>query len=407
MGAGATLGIAGCLGDDGEDSLRFGAIFIESGFASVYGESGGRGIEMAVDEINDDGGIDGREIDEVLVRDSEGSTEVGTRQARSLVEEDNVDAIVGIDSSAVAQSVTPLMEQLQTPLVITHAATPYVTARDGDRAVGNDYVFRNATNLAQNVYGAATVASDLDAQTWTTIGPDYAFGRDTWDYFRGFLNGLGADAEFVDEGVTFPELGSDDFTPHIRRLIDADPDAVVTSLWGGDLITFLGQAANTDFFDVVDELLMTVGAATDVLSPMGTDMPDGLWAGTRYWFLGSESDANSQFVDDFVERYERPPSYNAEGAYRSIYLLRDAIESGGSAAADDVVDALTGIEHSGPIGDYRISEESNQAVLPASWGVTAQNDEWGIAGLDPFESIDAPADELRSLLDGTDLPPGV
>lgn len=407
--AGATgVSLAGCLGGNGsgDGMLTFGGIFLRSGFASVYGESAERGIEMAVEEINEDGGIDGREV-EVLLRDGEGSPDTAIRHAQSFVDEDEVDGLIGLDSSGVALQVAPLMEQLQTPFIITHAATPYVTAREGDRAVGNDYVFRASQNLAQNIHGAAHVAADLDGETWTTVGPDYAFGHDTWDYFRAFMNGMGADVEFLEDGVTFPGLGSDDFTPHIRRLQQAEPDGVITSLWGGDLITFIDQAKDAGFFDTIDHFMMTVGAATDVLGPMGDGMPDGLWAGTRYWFLSPDSSENQTFREAFSDRYDRMPSYNAEGAYRGMYLYKQAIEENGSADADDIVDALKGREHTGPVGSYRINAESNQATLPANWGQTTYSDEYEMSVLDPVEHIDAPADDVRSLLEGTDLPAGI
>lgn len=414
-GATGTAALAGCVGGlgGGGGPITFGGIYLLSGFASVYGESAQLGIEMAREEINEDGGIDGRDVDEVIFRDSEGSPETGVQHARSLVEEENVDALIGLDSSGVSLQVAPVMEQLQKTLLITHAATPFVTnppdGWDGpdDRAVGNDYVFRDGVNLAQNVYGAASVAADLDATTWTTVGPDYAFGHQTWDYFKAYTDGMDLEFEHDDDAAAYPQLGASDFSPQINKVTNASPDGVIMSIWGGDLITFLDQAADTDFFDSVDHVLMTVGAATDVLRPMGEDMPDGLWAGTRYWFLSPDSEENQTFYDTFQDRYDRPPSYNAQNAYTGMYLYRRAIEDAGSVEPDDIISALEGIQHTGPVGEFTIDEQSHQAGLPAVWGQTSYDSELGISVLDPVERIETPADELRSLLSGTDLPAGV
>ena len=198
-GAGATVSLAGCSGG-GDDVVRLGATYILSGFASLYGEAAERGLEMAQAEINENGGIDGQDV-EVIVRDTEADADTAIQQMRSLVEEDNVDGLFGLDSSGVAQAVAPQAAELQMPFMITHAATPFVTSPEGEHedSVGNDYVFRDSNSLSQDIYGAARTASELDAAEWATIGPDYAFGYETWDYFQAFCDGLGVDAEFTAE----------------------------------------------------------------------------------------------------------------------------------------------------------------------------------------------------------------
>jgi len=164
-GAGATVALAGCSGGSGDDDVvRLGATYILSGFASLYGEAAERGLEMAQSEINDNGGIDGRDV-EVTVRDTEASADTAIQQMRSLVEEDNVHGLFGLDSSGVAQAVAPQAAQLQMPYMITHAATPFVTSPEGEHedSVGNDYVFRDSNSLSQDIYGAALTAAELDA----------------------------------------------------------------------------------------------------------------------------------------------------------------------------------------------------------------------------------------------------
>ncbi|RLM83479.1 ABC transporter substrate-binding protein, partial [Halobellus sp. Atlit-38R] len=132
-GAGTAVALAGCSGGGGGDSgpVTLGAAYILSGFASLYGEEAERGIEFAQTRINENGGIDGRDL-EVLVRDTEASGDTAIQQIRSLVQEDNVDGLFGLDSSGVAQAVAPQISQLQIPFMITHAATPFVTSPQGE-----------------------------------------------------------------------------------------------------------------------------------------------------------------------------------------------------------------------------------------------------------------------------------
>jgi branched-chain amino acid transport system substrate-binding protein len=406
--AAGLTGLAGCSGGGGgDDTISFGAIHLLSGFASVYGESAQLGYEMAREEINADGGIDGREIEPLIYRDSEADGPTGIEAARSLVEEENVDGLIGLDSSGVALQVAPFAKQLQTPLMITHAATPFVTATEGEDAVGNDYVFRDGVNLSQNVYGAAKVSEGLDGTSWTTIGPNYAFGTQSWQYFKAFTQGLDLGYDYLDGAAAFPGLGASDYTPQINKVLNGDPDGVVVSLWGSDLVTFINQARETAFFDEVDHVLLTLGAATDALRPLGSDIPDGLWAGTRYWFETPDSEANGTFVEKFVEQNDRQPSYNAQNAYVGLYLYKQAIEANGSTAADDVTSGFEGASMDAPVGELSINEASNQATLPAVWGQTSYSEDLGLSRLDPVERIETPPETLRSLLEDSDYPAGV
>ncbi|MDL5360999.1 ABC transporter substrate-binding protein [Halalkalicoccus sp. NIPERK01] len=406
-GAGLTA-VAGCLGGgDDEGTITLGALYIFSGFASLYGDEAERGFELAVDEINNDGGIDGQDV-EVISRDTEADADTAIRQMTSLIEEERVDGLFGLDSSGVAQAIAPQIAQYRIPLMVTHAATPFLTSPEGEHenSVGNDYVFRNSNTVAHDMYGAAQVASELDATTWATIGPDYAFGYETWDYFQAFAEGLGVDAEFVT--AQFPALETNDYSPYISAVMDAGPDAVVTPLWGADLTTFVGQAEGAGWFDRIDYTLFSVGMGTD-LPADGSPLPEGQYASTRYDPFVPDSEENNTFRETYVGEYDTLPTYNAEGAYRALYLYKAAIEEAGSTEADSLVETFDGMEHTGAVGQYRFNEETNQATVPAIWGQIGYADEWESNVLGPVEVYDATPEDLRGTLEaaGSDLPPGV
>lgn len=403
-GAGvASLG--GCLGSSGGDTISLGALYITSGFASLYGDEAERGYELAVQEINDNDGIDGQDV-EVISRDTEADADTAIRQMTSLVEEEGVDGLFGLDSSGVAQAIAPQIAQYQIPLMVTHAATPFLTSPEGEHenSVGNDYVFRNSNTVAHDMYGAAQVASELDATEWGTIGPDYAFGYETWDYFQAFVQGSGVNATFSVE--QFPALETNDYSPYISAIIDAGPDAVITPLWGSDLTTFVSQAASSGWFDAIDYTLFSVGMGTD-LPADGSPLPEGQRASTRYDPFVPDSEQNNTFRETYVEEYDSLPTYNAEGAYRALYLYKQAIEEAGGTDADSLVETFSGMEHSGPVGEYRFREETNQATVPAIWGTISYADEWESNVLGPVEVYDASPQELNEALSGSDLPSGV
>lgn len=366
------------------DPVKIGFVYIMSGPFATYGQFAKQGAEMAVDEINAAGGILGRPV-EAFFEDSTGKPDVAVRAIRKLVYQDGVDCVIGLDSSGVAKTVVPLMPEMKTPLIITHAATPDVTG-----SVCNKYTFRVSVNLAQNVKAAALLAAETKAKVWTTVGPDYAFGHQSWEYFRKYLKALRADVTFLpDDQAAFAPIKTTDFSSYITKIMQAKPEGVLISLWGGNLIDFVRQASEMGFFNGDWEVLMTLGAATEVLYALGDKMPEGLWVGTRYWFLGNDSPKNVAFRDSYVKRYGQFPSYNAHGAYAALYTYKAAAEKATSVEKDAVIAALEGLTVELPVGTVTIRPEDHQALTDATWGKTAADPNYPIRILKPVNIFPA------------------
>src|SRR3546814_14342419 len=119
---------------------------------------------------------------------------------------------------------------------------------------------------------------------------------------------------------------AEDFTPFINGVMENKPDGVLISLWGGDLVNFVRQANSRGFFDQGFEVLLTVGAATEVLSSLGEQMPEGVWLGTRYWYGAHDNELNKKFMANYKQKYGTPPSYNDEGPYVACPSFKAAIE---------------------------------------------------------------------------------
>lgn len=348
-----------------EKPVKVGFVYIMSGPFATYGQFAKQGADLAIDEINAAGGINGRKV-EALYEDSTGKPDVGIRAIRKLVYENEVDVVIGIDSSGVASAVAPIMNELKTPLIITHAATPDVTG-----AKCNRYTFRVSLNINQNIAMAAKLAAKLKAKTWTTIGPDYSFGHQSWEYFQKYLSKQKPDAVFLPkENLAFSPMATTDFSPYITKILNSKADGVLISLWGGNLIDFVRQASDMGFFDGKREVLMTLGAATEVLYALKDKMPENIWVGTRYWFAANDSAVNKAFVDAYMKRYNVYPSYNAHGAYAALKAYAAAAKKASSVDKEKIVSALEGLSIEVPIGKITIRTEDHQAITDGVWGQT-------------------------------------
>ncbi|MBW1646185.1 MAG: ABC transporter substrate-binding protein [Deltaproteobacteria bacterium] len=380
LALGTLIGFLGLAPAQAAKPVKLGFVYIMSGPFATYGQFAKKGAQLAVDEINKSGGILGHPV-EAFFEDSTGKPDVALRAIRKLVYQQKVDCLIGLDSSGVAKSVVPSIPQMKTPLIITHAATPDVTGN-----VCNRYTFRISLNLAQNVKTAALLAAQTKAKTWTTIGPDYAFGHQSWEYFQKYLAEAKPGVKFMGKDkVAFPPFKTTDFSAYITKVMQSKPDGVLVSLWGGNLINFIRQGSEMGFFNGDFEVLITLGAATEVLSALKDKMPEGLWVGSRYWFLANQSPLNQKFVKNYHDRYGEYPSYNAHGAYGAIYSYKKAAEKAGSLDKEAVIKALEGLKIELPVGTIYIRPEDHQAVTPACWGKTAADPNYPIRILKPMK----------------------
>ncbi|MFH0821807.1 MAG: ABC transporter substrate-binding protein, partial [Pseudomonadota bacterium] len=107
-------------------SVKIGLAHVFSGPMATFGEVAEQGVQLAVDRINEKGGLLGRKV-EVFKADTQAKAPEGLMAVEKLVKDEKVDVVVGIVSSAVALAVVPEMDRLKTPLIITHAMADAVT----------------------------------------------------------------------------------------------------------------------------------------------------------------------------------------------------------------------------------------------------------------------------------------
>ncbi|MBI5580651.1 MAG: ABC transporter substrate-binding protein [Deltaproteobacteria bacterium] len=381
LALGVGLLIAGS-GFAADKPVKIGFVYIMSGPFATYGQFAKQGAELAIDEINKAGGINGRKV-EAIFEDDTGKPDVGIRVIRKLVYENEVDIVMGIDSSGVASAVAPVMKELKTPLIITHAAVPDVTGTNCNR-----YTFRVSLNINQNISMASSIAAEMKAKTWTTAGPDYSFGHQSWEYFQKYLSKKKPDTVFLPRAdVAFPPSATTDFSAYVTKIMNSKADGVLISLWGGNLIDFVRQAGDMGFFDGKREILMTLGAATEVLYALKEKMPEGIWVGTRYWFQANNTPINKAFVDAYLKRFNVYPSYNAHGAYGAVKTYAAAAGKAKSVEKEKIVDALEGLSIELPVGTIFIRPEDHQAVTDGVWGKTAADPQMPIRILKPIRAF--------------------
>jgi branched-chain amino acid transport system substrate-binding protein len=256
------------------ETIKIGFPIPLSGPTAVYGEPVLKGAEMAVAEINAKGGVLGRQL-EILSRDSKANADEAVRLARELIIKDNVDLLVGTLTSAEAPALSTVAKENKIVFIAPTAKSTRLT----DAADIHPYIFRVSSNTdVEGLAGATLMARWKDVKSVATIAPDYAYGRDSIAAFVAALKKLRPDIAIVDQ--EWPKLGEADFTPFIIAQMGKKPDAVHSSLFAGDFVTFTKEATPRGYFKAIDNRMIDPAevGTTDEARARATIIPTALSA---------------------------------------------------------------------------------------------------------------------------------
>nr|WP_243458231.1 ABC transporter substrate-binding protein [Sporosarcina sp. Te-1] len=326
--------LAGCGESSGQsgDTIKIGVNLELSGGVASYGTGINKGVQLAVEEINAAGGIDGKEIELISV-DNKSDGQEATSGAIKLTDQDKVAAIIGAATSGNTIAQVEIANDKKTVLITPSGTSMVVTVNEKGKL--NDYAFRTtfidpfqgtvAANFAINELGVKTAA---------------VYGDNASDYAKG----LGA--AFIE---TFEAAGGKivkeesyiakdtDFRSTLTRIKSADPEFVYIPGYYEEVGLIVKQARELG----IDVPLMG-GDGWD--SPTMVDLA-GADALNNTFVTAAYSDEDPDpIIQNFVEAFkkkhkEAPDGFSALG-YDTVYLLKDAIERAGSTDSTKIKEAL-------------------------------------------------------------------
>ncbi|MCS7142170.1 MAG: ABC transporter substrate-binding protein [Aigarchaeota archaeon] len=383
--------------------LKVGVINPLSGGGAPLGDPGAKGGLLAVELINQAGGILGRRIEVVGPIDTVGLPDRAVDAVTRLVQQEGCRIIIGEVTSAAGLAIADAADRLGFLWMPCEVWTPRVFE------TRRKFTFRLSWSDAAAGVGAALMALRIkpDVRTIATINQDYAHGRDNWESFRSTIQALKPDVRVVEE-LWFPLYGLTDATPFITRLMAARPDIVQSTIWGSDRFVFYRQAVPAGYFRTVLHLDTCL---TGMDGHNRETWPDGLYAGSQYnrfyppWDLWP---INKEFNEAFIRRFGQPAfaegAQSAANMFTNFLALKQAIEKaaatvGGWPEIDEVAQAMVGMRVIGPKGIITIRED-HEFEGPQVWARTKYVSGVPYPIVDPNEVVTFPA-EL------TVPPPGV
>ncbi len=346
-----------------KEPIKLGAIYDFAGPCYMYSETGMQGLRIAVDEINAAGGILGRKID-IIVRDTEGKVDVAVREVKDLLLREKVNFLIGPCSSGTGLAMQVVHTEYKT---IRISAIANTEAQTVDKF--SPYFFQ----VVPNTYMEATAATRYlhkkvpTAKKFCTINPDYEFGRRQAAAFTEEIKRLVPDAEILYEA--WPKFGEKDYTAFITAILAKKPDAVHSSLFGGDLVAFTKQAAPYEFFKTPFIALYDLA----VLIALGPDAPEGTFGFARGDFFQDPNPKMMSFVDKFRKARGTYPDAWAVQNYDAVYLLKAGIEKAKTIETEAVVKAIEGITIDSLRGPFTIRPLDHMGTVPCYQGTIAKD----------------------------------
>lgn len=364
LGAAATSGslllAGGNAGAQQKPSeLKVGITTFLSGPASVFGVPGRQAADLLFEEINRQGGIGGVPVRPYYVDEGPGTDHL-VGEFRRLVQNEGVQLIFASISSGSCLACTPLSDEMKKTTLLWDCGTQRIF-EEGK----HPFAFRTQG------YGTPEVLAPLlyllkhkpDFKTLAVINQDYAWGRDSWELWKSGMDALKPGVRVVAE--LFPRFNSTDFSTEITRLLALRPDVILSTSWGGELVTMIRQASERKLFD---RSLFVLPVAEASLQQLGKAMPQGHIIGARgdHWNNHPKPKNPARFksfVDSYRAKYNEYPIYPCHHMAQAIAAMQAgfarAIQGKGGAWPNDqeLANAFRGLTFDSPTSSITLRED--------------------------------------------------
>ncbi len=307
-------------------AVKIGVVLPLTGDYQIYGTAGVRGAEMAVDEINANGGVlDGRPL-KLIVTDNRTDPSESIRLARHLIQKEKVTALLGPVSSSARNAMLEEAREFRTPLLY---------GIDYEGGSFDRYLFCYSTIPDHYINPIMPHMLETYGKSVYIFGYDYiwphqmakAVERETRK-----LGGLVVGKEFTPFGVT-------DYSDSLKRIQDSGAKVLVLIQPGRDGFNFIRQFNAAGLRK--DVRILAIAADESYLTAVRAADLEGIHTALHF-FASLDSDKARNFVGRFKSRYgdDAVPTYAAESHYGLIRLLASAITKAGSLDRDRIIDAM-------------------------------------------------------------------
>ena len=344
-------GLLGGCGTGGAQSgpkpIKIGLLYSLSGVTSVSEKQLYDGTKLAIEQINESGGIGGRKIEGVFA-DYASDPAKAADKARKLILDDKVTAIVGTCSSSARKAVKPVVEQYRSLLL-------YPQSYEGQEESKNIVYVGCIPNQQTEIFVNWLLKNT--GKKFFLIGCDFVYPQVENKLAKEYLAKGGGTVV----GEEYVPYGSTDFSSVLNKIKTSRPDVVYSELTGDSNVAFYKQYNAYGLQAAIASLTTN----ETVLKSIGADASKGSYICVDY-FKNVKNDVNRKFVRTYSEKIKdgTEPSYAVMGGYNAGLFLGEALKK--AKNPDDtqqVLAALKGLKITSPSGEISIDAQNNHAAL--------------------------------------------
>ncbi|MDA7419077.1 ABC transporter substrate-binding protein [Xenophilus arseniciresistens] len=319
-----------------------------------------KGMELAVEEINAKGGVNGRKI-ELVTRDDNGNPGDTVRMAEELVSREKVEMLTGAFLSNTGLALADFAKQKKFFYLAGEPLTDKMTWQGGNR-----YTFRLRPGTYMQAAMLVPEAAKLKKKRWAIVYPNYEYGQSATAAFKQLLKAAQPDVEFVAEQAT--PLGKVDAGSVVQALADAKPDAIFNVLFAADLSKFVREGNTRGLFKG-REVVSVLTGEPEYLDPLKDEAPDG-WIVTGYPWYSIKTPEHDAWVKAYQAKFKDYPRLGSVVGYSMIHSAAAGIAKAGSTDTEKLITAFRGLELMSPFGKISYRAEDHQSTMGAYVGRT-------------------------------------
>lgn len=342
------------------DTIKVGVNMELSGAVSAYGNQEKEGIELAVKEINDNGGVLGKKI-ELVIKDNKSETAEAAAVASNLTVNDKVVAIIGPATSNAAKATIPNLTKAKVPAITPSGTDDGITVFK-DKV--QEYIFRACfQDSFQGVILANFAEETLHAKKAIVIGDNSS------DYAKGLTKAF--EDSFKGEIVKNENFaqGDKDFQAILTKIKSQDFDFIYIPGYYTEAGLIIKQARE---MGITQPILGADGFSDPKLAEIaGAENVSNVYYVSHFSENAPASDKVSAFIKAFKDEYKKTPnSFNAL-AYDSVYMIKDSLEKAGEVDSQKLTDELANLkDFDGVTGEMSMDKDHNPEKAAVVIGLT-------------------------------------
>lgn len=349
----ASSSAASCVDTSG-DTVKVGSLNSLSGTMAISEVTVRDSIKLAVDQINENGGVLGKQIT-LVGEDGASEPTVFAEKAEKLISSDCVAAVFGGWTSSSRKAMLPVFED-------NNALLYYPVQYEGLESSKN--IFYTGATTNQQIVPALDYLKEKGVKSLYLVGSDYVFPQTANRIIKAYADANGIEIK----GEDYTPLGSTDFSTIVNKVRAADADAVFNTLNGDSNVAFFREYKNVGL-TAQDMPVVSVSIAEEEVGGIGVQNIEGQLTAWNY-YQTVDNPVNTSFVQDYKDAYgaDKPTSDPMEAAYVSVYLWKNTVEKANSFGVGDIQKAAGGVSFDAPEGTVTIDGENNHITKTARIG---------------------------------------